>query len=813
MELESAFHPRGRRELIMRSLRQVWARAVGEDVAGYFPFAFHRLVLGLLLAAALIVQTALSVGAVRPSDAIDRQLLANESDANSVVAVQRESFNVALAFADWGRGAGTARDVQIARALLGQRLRVITQSQTPTVENVSGPYLETLVALDEIILTLGDIPPAERELALIGAVPIVQAFLTETRALTEIFQTLGREQIELVIETNRERQRTQTILQLVVVLLVGLLSLSIVVALGRGYRRVLSDLSAQRKQVEQARRELDVVRDLDAGIAPLLRAVDSGTPAGIVRASLKGMLDALPTGHVWTVPDGSVGEVVAIPIPTPDPTPEEPVVGGPGALPAPLSGDLDLVAVRAQGVVDALRRREEVARAADADRRRDPLTGLANRLGFVDDLGRLLEERPGQPVVVCFLDVDRFGEVNGALGFAGADRVLVELAGRLIDALRSSPGSIVARMAADEFAVAVVLDSEPHSVIAVDGLRAAGTYLSTAGGMEAAISVSVGEALGVSGQLDAPELMRRAAVAMLLAKESSDRRGHVRFDALAHGHLSSTLVDELAVRNALRAGEFRMHYQPIVDIATGRAVGLEALSRWERPGVGLVPPGEFLPVIQRSGFAVEFGFEVMTEVISAWKRSLRSALVAASGPAAYVSVNIDAVQLADPGFELFVLSALERASMEPRELVLELTEHTAIDRAHAPMLDRLRAAGVRIAVDDFGSGFSSLGQSTQLPVDLLKLDRSFVASLLASDHDPGIFADLARLSRTLGMVLIAEGIETEEVAGMLLAAGIATGQGFLYSPALPESDTVRWVVSSQGVALPGNLPDPVRAGG
>jgi diguanylate cyclase (GGDEF)-like protein len=813
MELEPPLHPRGRRGLIMRSLKQVWARAVGDDVAGYFPFAYHRLVLGLLLAVALVVQTMLSIDASRPDELVDRQVLASESDANSVVTVQRESFNVAIALSEWGHGGASAREVQVARALLSQRLNVVTKSRTLTAENVGRDYLAALAALDEIILGLTDVPAGSEMVVLAEAEPVIAAFLTETRALNEVFQQLAREQIQLVVEANRERQRVQTILQLFVVLLVGLLSLSIVVAIGRGYRRVVTELSAQRLHVAQARRELDLVRDLDAGIAPLLQAVDSGTPARIVRASLKGMLDALPTGHVWTVPDGSAGEVVPTPITAPDPTPEGAVARGPGPLPAPLSGDLGLVAARAQGVVDALRRREEAARAADAARRRDPLTGLANRLGFADDLGRLLEERPGQPVVVCFLDIDRFGEVNGALGFAGADRVLVELAERLTDALRSSPGSIVARMAADEFAVAVVLDSEPHSVIVVDGLRAAGTYLSTAGGMEAAISVSAGEAVGVSGELDATELMRRAAVAMLLAKESSDRRGHVRFDALAHGHLSSTLVDELAVRNALRAGEFRMHYQPIVDIATGRAVGLEALSRWERPGVGLVPPGEFLPVIQRSGFAVEFGFEVITEVITAWKRSLRSALVAASGPTAYVSVNVDAIQLADPGFEAFVLSALERAHMEPRELVLELTEHTAIDRTHAPMLDRLRAVGVRIAVDDFGSGFSSLGQSTQLPVDLLKLDRSFVAGLLASDHDLGIFADLARLSTTLGTVLIAEGIETEEVADMLLTAGIATGQGFLYSPALPESDAVRWVVSSRGVALPGNLPDPVTAGG
>jgi diguanylate cyclase (GGDEF)-like protein len=783
------------------SLKRAWARAVGEDVAGYFPFAYHRAVLGLLLAVALVAQTTLSIGAARPDVLIDRQLLANESDANSVVTVQRESFNVAIALSDWGRGGASARDVQVARALLSQRLTVVTQSRTVTAQNVGTDYLAALAALDGFILRLAEVPPGDESLAVAEAEPIIQSFLTETRALNETFQRLGREQIQLVVDANRERQRIQTILQLVIILLLGLLSLSIVVAVGRGYRRVAAELATQRLHVAQARRELDLVRDLDAAIIPLLRAVDSGTPARTVRAGLKAMLDELTTGHVWTVPDGVAGQVAPL------------AVAEPSTLSALDIGNLDIVITRAQVVLDALRRREEAARVADAARRRDPLTGLINRIGFVDELGRLLDERSGLPTLVCFLDIDRFGEVNGALGFAGGDQVLIEVASRLSDELVRSPGAIVARMAADEFAIAVPLDAPAHGSVVVDGLRAAGTYLSRAGGTEAAISVSVGEALGVSGEVDAAELMRRAAVAMLLAKEASERRGRVRFDALEHGHLSSTLTDELAVRTALRAGEFRMHYQPIVDIATGRAVGLESLSRWERPGVGLVPPGEFLPVIQRSGFAVEFGFEVIAEVIGAWKRSLRTALVAVSGPTAYVSVNVDAVQLADPGFEAFVLSTLERASMEPRELVLELTEHAAIDRAYAPMLDRLRSAGVRIAIDDFGSGFSSLGQSTQLPVDLLKLDRSFVAGLLASDHDPSIFADLARLSHTLGMSLVAEGIETCEVAEMLLGAGIATGQGFLYSPALPEADAVRWVLTGAGVAFSEHVSDPVTTGG
>ena len=506
---------------------------------------------------------------------------------------------------------------------------------------------------------------------------------------------------------------------------------------------------------------------------------------------MQSALNELATGHAWSVTDDAGGRVTAT-------EGAEAVPGPAGSGPVDIEPvDIDLVVGRAQAVLDALRQREIGARLAEAVRRRDQLTGLANRVGYLEDLTSLLERRADRLVLVCFLDVDRFSEVNAALGFAGADEVLIDLGGRLGSVLGRVPGSVLARLGADEFAVAAPVESEQDARRVVTELEAAGTYVSDAGGIDASISWSIGETVGRGGHggLDASELMRQAAVAMLLAKQSQDRRGHVRYDSAQHEHLSELLTEAVAVRFALRAGEFRMHYQPIVDIASGRPLGLEALVRWERPGVGLVPPHEFLPAIERGGFSAEFGFQVLDEVLSAWKRSLRTALVAVGGPGSYVSVNVDAIQLGDAGFEAFVLAALARIGVEPAELLLELTERTAIDEQHSAMLERLRATGIRIAVDDFGSGFSSLGQSARLPVDVLKLDRSFVTSMLESDNETGLFSDMAQLARTLGVSLIAEGIETPAVADVLLKAGIAAGQGFLYSPALAEQETVRWVAA------------------
>ena len=791
----------------MGTLGRLWGRTVGQDVAEYFPIALHRALLGLLLAVALVGQAALSIDGARPDRIVDAQVLSSESDANSVVTVQRESFNVALALGEWAHGAVTARDVQIARALLSQRLTVVTRSSSSTAENVGASYLAALAALDDVIRGLAEVPDDARAAHAMSYELVLQTFLTETRSLNEIFQRLGREQIALVVAENRARQRLQGILTLAIILLVGLLSFSIVVAVGRGYRRVTRSLAAQAEEVRLARRELDLVRDLDTGVARLLAEIDAGTPARRVRELLEEFLHGLADGVVWTVPSRSGGELVSHG-PGPD--------AGEGAG----AGPVHLIAARVRVVLDALDRREEAAEIAETVKRNDPLTGLANRQGFVDGLERICSGRVGDQVLVCLVDIDRFGEVNGAVGFSGADRILIEVATRLEDALAGHPDAILARMAADEFAVAVAVSSDAAARLLVDDLRAAGTYLSNAAGLEVAVSVSSGEARAKLEAVDAGELLRRAAVGMLLAKQSSERRGHVRFEPDEHDRLSGTLVEEVAVRTALRAGQFRMHYQPIVDLATGRPVGLESLVRWQRPGIGLVPPGEFLPIIERSGFAVEFGAEVLTEVLAAWKRTLRAALVAANGVSSYVSVNVDPVQLADQGFEAFVLSALERAAMEPRELVLELTEHIAVDRSLAPILGRLRSAGIRIAVDDFGSGYSSLGQSTRLPVDILKLDRSFVAGLLGSDHDPAIFRDIAQLARTLGMGLVAEGIETQEVASILRGSGIALGQGFLFSPALPEQEALRWILgAAQGGASDSesggegrHVPSPVGSG-
>jgi diguanylate cyclase (GGDEF)-like protein len=763
--------------------RRLWQRAVGEDIAGFFPFAMHRLVLGVLLAGALVAQAVLSTDAAAPAAFERQQLLSEESDANSVMVVQRESFNLVFTIAEWGRGAASARDVQIARALLGQRLSVVTRGGNSTFENAGPRYGEALRDLDGFILQLGSFEEPGR--ALDEARPILQSFLTETRALSETFQALGRQQIETIFAERARLQSLQLLLQLGIILMIALLAISVVVAVGRGYRRVSEQLRAQRRDVELAELRYSLVRDLDARLAPIARSVDDGVSARDVLSALAAVLHGLHPSLRWSLPALSAvpAGVVRVEL-----VPEE--------LGLLTQDDLQVLVGRARNVLDAVRRRDHVLLSLEAERRSDPMTGLANRHGFTEAVERAMREHSGRMITIILADIDHFGDINGALGFAGADRVLMDVADRLRDLGELYPGATVARIAADEFGIVLPFDGAPEDI--ARRTQATCAFLSDAGGIEAAVTVSVGFAAGSHPQMDGPELLRRAAVAILLAKQGDERAGFVAFDPLQHAELSSSLDDELAVRNALRAGELVMHYQPIIQLESGAPLGCEALVRWERPGVGLVGPGEFLPIIERSGFAVEFGLEVLTSVLQAWSNGLRSAFDGCPAPGPYVSVNIDAAQLRDPGFEAFIVSTLQRTGVAPRDLVLELTEHAAVDEEHLPMLTRLRGFGVRIAIDDFGSGFSSLGQSTRLPLDLLKLDRSFVQSLSGDAREEQLFTDIARLGRTLGLELTAEGIETEDVESTLRSAGIRHGQGFLYSPAVPETQLTSWLRARLG---------------
>jgi diguanylate cyclase (GGDEF)-like protein/PAS domain S-box-containing protein len=404
----------------------------------------------------------------------------------------------------------------------------------------------------------------------------------------------------------------------------------------------------------------------------------------------------------------------------------------------------------------------------------DPLTGLANRALFADRVehavaghGRSVE----LGVAVLFLDVDDFKTVNDSLGHSAGDALLKAVGQRLLDAVR--PGDTVARFGGDEFAVLI-----EEVTAATDAARAAERILRVlrvpffVHGREVFVTASIGISIGHH----ADELLRSSDVAMYRAK-SSGKASYVFYEPAMDDATHSRLQLTSDLRRATFHGEFSLAYQPEVDLRTGRPVGVEALLRWLHPELGIVAPLEFVGLAEDTGLVVPIGRWVLAEACSrAAELQARRSDAAPLG----MSVNLSARQLQDPGLVDDIADALRRSGLPPALLTLELTESVLV-RGGDTVLDALRALrglGVRLALDDFGTGYSSLSYLRDLPVDLLKIDRSFVVAADADGESRSVLHGIVQIGHALGLEVVAEGIERASQAAAALELGCTVGQGF-----------------------------------
>ena len=414
----------------------------------------------------------------------------------------------------------------------------------------------------------------------------------------------------------------------------------------------------------------------------------------------------------------------------------------------------------------------------------DRLTGLPNRVLLRDRIQHALARagRRGASVALLIADIDRFKVVNESLGHDGGDRLLVEVAERLTDLLR--PGDTVARMGGDEFALLCedVGGYDEASNIAARVLGAFEKPFPLPTG-DLSLTISVGVAVGaINGP--APELLLRDAdVAMYRAKEAGRDRYEV-FDESMLADASERLTVEHDLRRAIVDGQLRLYYQPIVHLDTGAVAGFEALVRWEHPERGLLPPSQFIPSAEDSGLIVPLGRHVLAEACTqaaSWKDTH------ALGERLRVSVNVSAKQLAQPGWVDEVSQVLAESGLAPRQLVLEITESVLMDDhdTTAVRLEELRRLGVRIAIDDFGTGYSSLGYLRRLPVDILKIDKSFIDGVAEGPHESALARAVVKLASTLRLEAVAEGISTRKQLLQLRRLRCPYGQGFFFSRPQP----------------------------
>jgi diguanylate cyclase (GGDEF)-like protein/PAS domain S-box-containing protein len=442
---------------------------------------------------------------------------------------------------------------------------------------------------------------------------------------------------------------------------------------------------------------------------------------------------------------------------------------------------------RMAGSLSDITERRTAQLRLEHDALHDTLTGLPNRTLFLDRVNQALQRHGREPTAgfaVLFFDIDRFKLVNDSLSHAAGDSLLVALTRRVADALR--PGDTVARLGGDEFTVLLenVVDSGEATFVAGRILSSLTTPF-VIDGSELSVSVSIGISLSTPG-LDAVELMRHADIAMYDAK----RRGRARsavFDDSMHRRVVNRLARERELRQVVEGGLLAIHYQPIIALASGRISGLEALARWPSDWPS-VAPLEFITIAEETGLIGALGEQVMSSALRALAGWRRDGLVSDD---VCMSVNLSGRQLEDPGLAEHILAAIEAVGLPAHALRLEITESTLMREVERTqhVFSKVCRSGIGLHLDDFGTGYSSLSALHRFPVDALKIDRSFVATITEADEGNDVIVrSTVALAHSLGLPVIAEGIEAAGQLRRLRSLGCEFGQGHLFSAAVNERE-------------------------
>ncbi len=427
---------------------------------------------------------------------------------------------------------------------------------------------------------------------------------------------------------------------------------------------------------------------------------------------------------------------------------------------------------------------EKIAHLAE----HDPLTGLPNRLLFNDRLGQSIARvnREGKRLAVLFLDLDSFKHINDSFGHPIGDKLLQSVAKRLQECVRSP--DTVSRQGGDEFTLLLQdIENDEDAAIAARRILRAVAEPHAIEGHELYVTASIGASVYPSDGLDAETLVKNADTAMYAAKEAGRQNCRFFKQEMNVKAVERQSIEE-NLRRALERRELTLHYQPKINLRTGAITGAEALLRWTHGTRGNIPPAQFISVAENSGLIIPIGSWVLREACTQAKAWADAGL-----PAMTVAVNVSAIQFRNDAFLDEISAIISETGLDPTSLELEVTESTLMERAAltAPMLEAMREKGIRVSVDDFGTGYSSLSYLRKLPLDALKIDKSFVQQMTADQGDPTIASAIISMGRSLKLRVIAEGVETAEELSFLKTQDCDEAQGFYFSRPVPAVEFAR----------------------
>lgn len=742
-----------------------------------FKLTLVQVVLAVFMFAGIFTLGAWSIYSSQPNQVEQLSILSEANDAASLAYSQRESFNTAIAFERWTHSDLSYRELQIARALLGQRLQVRLRNGEQTYEQLTPEYRWALAELDKITIAGKNMAPKEREIAYESTQEVLEVFLTQTRRMSSELARISLAQVNDVVQKRARVELYQAIATLVTAIFGSLFFLLLIRDITRRFREARRVLREEQRKLVVVMNTLTLVRELDAIQYSLLNKPVDSWKEGAFFEQLKEAVEKLPSNAGLTLElldyQKRLVKVVAT---IPDEIDEY---------------ELNLIQERVQEIATIHGSRRRLYEESNYRANHDHITGLLNATGLRTELLRI--PRSHNLYASIFFDIDRFHRINDSMGFQYGDSILQRVAESLTTHARGT--DLIARISSDEFVLITGVENMEDAKFKALDIQANLEFVASNQNIEMEITVSVGLLINDAEHLDPDVILHDGAIASHIAGRQA-RAGFAVYNDFDSKELVDALAEEFALRQALKNNEFELFYQPVVRLETGKVVGAESLIRWRRPGHGVVYPDDFLPQLRDFNLMDELGIWVLEAAL----RMRKSAYVFQRQfglEEFHVGINVEASQLLRADFADVVISAINEAGLVPNDLVIEVTEHALSEGDIAlENLERLKTFGVWIAMDDFGTGYSNLSQLHRLPLSMLKLDKSFMPRENLTEADKQLIIDIQMIAKSCGIEALAEGVETSEIHDFISSIGITFSQGYLYSPALPEIDFWNWIRES-----------------